>query len=236
MDRQGLMAVTWLQTSGEVRALSYQAFNMAKMRLDQQLRSRKKRGSKAPAIVVDVDETVLDNSPYQVNLIRTKRSYPVGWKEWVTSARARALPGSVEFLNYAANRGVTVFYITNRKKQYFSPTLKNLKDKGFPVTKEFLLTRTKSRSKKERREKVLRNYEILLLMGDNLGDFHDLFEEKAKTERNLAVDEMKRKFGKKFIVLPNPMYGDWEGTLYQYNYRKSKKEKYRLIQNSLRPL
>ena len=234
LNQKGLQAVAWLQTSGEARALCYQAFNLARMRLDQELRSRQKKSGKTPAIVVDVDETVLDNSPYQVKLLRTGNFYPLGWREWVGEARALALPGSVEFLSYASSQGVAIFYITNRKRTNLQATLKNLKDVGFPIVKERVLMRTTNRSKEKRRQQVLKDHHILLLMGDNLGDFHHVFDYKSVNQRNLVVDNMSREFGKKFIVLPNPLYGDWEAALYNYNYKQPDQEKYQLIQQSLR--
>jgi 5'-nucleotidase (lipoprotein e(P4) family) len=167
------MATLWTQKAGEVKALSYQAFNIAKMELVKRLRRKNK---KPLAVVVDVDETVLDNSPFQARGIITNTSYPDGWREWIDAAEAKPLPGAVEFLNYAKKRGVAVFYITNRKQIGREATIKNLKSVGFPVNPEHVMCRVKSSSKKERREDVLKKYDISLLMGDNIGDFSEVFE------------------------------------------------------------
>lgn len=230
-----MLANVWYQNAAEVRALSYQAFNVAKIRLDQDL---KKRSKKRRAIVVDVDETIVDNSPYQAKNILKNESYSSSsWQVWVDMAKAKALPGAVEFLNYAKKKGVEVFYITNRKEKGkyrgFVPTMKNLKALGFPVKKENLLLRTGSSSKTKRRAEVTKNHRIVLFMGDNMTDFSELFEHKLTKDRNALTDKMRKSFGKKFIVLPNPMYGDWENAVYEYNFKKSKAQKSEDRVNSL---
>ena len=208
-------ATLWQQNSGEARALSYQAFNLARMVLDQDLQQA--TSNKHRAIVVDVDETVLDNSPYQAKIILTGQGYPTGWQQWVERAQAQALPGAVEFLQYAHTQGVRVFYITNRKDrgQARTATIKNLQDLGFPVAEERVILRNESSSKSFRRNRVMESHRIVLLMGDNLGDFAGVFDTSSQADRNRAVEQMKEKFGRQFIVLPNPMYGDWERALYQ---------------------
>lgn len=106
--------VLWQQSSGERRALSYQAFALARMMLDRDLRMNR-RLRKPRAIVVDLDETILDNGLYQGKQVRNHVNFnQKDWTEWVNRAEATAMPGSVEFLNYATAHGVTVFYITNR--------------------------------------------------------------------------------------------------------------------------
>ena len=206
-----LNAVLWFQTSGEARALSYQAFNMAKMMLDQDLNSSR-RSSKKRAIVVDVDETILDNSPYQAQSILTGKGYPEGWDIWVEKATARPIPGALDFLRYASRKGVAIFYITNRKNLFRTATLENLKTLGFPVDPQHVMLRTMTKSKVSRRQKVLKDHRIILLMGDALGDFSEIFEGPL-AQRQKNVDRWQQQFGKKFIVLPNPMYGAWEKTL-----------------------
>ena len=211
-------AVLWQQSSGEHRALAYQAFALAKTVLDRDLRINR-RGKLRRAIVVDVDETVLDNSAHEAWLIKNHRSYnPQDWTEWCNRAAAGALPGAVEFLRYANSRGVRVFYITNRKETEKDGTSRNLKQLGFPeVTGETLLVRTDkdSSSKEPRRLAVAGKYHIVLLMGDDLNDFAEVFEQsKTAASRIDAVERNKNQFGARFIVLPNPMYGHWEDAIY----------------------
>jgi 5'-nucleotidase (lipoprotein e(P4) family) len=215
-------AVLWTQTSAEYRALSYQAFALARLRLDQTLANSKSRRPKKPfAVVVDVDETVLDNSRFQAELILRGAAYTAeSWLAWCERAEAGAVPGAVDFLNYASRRGVHVFYITNRRQAEKAGTMANLKALGFPnIDDESVVIRPQGAtgSKKSRREDVQKRYQIALLVGDNLNDYSDDFSGKSVAERKAEVDKQQAKFGSTYIVIPNPMYGDWENILYPAN-------------------
>ncbi|WP_083238734.1 5'-nucleotidase, lipoprotein e(P4) family [Caloranaerobacter ferrireducens] len=234
LNEQLVMATSWVQNSAEYRALCYQAFNLAKMILDNDLATND--STEKRAIIVDIDETVLDNSAYEAHLIGKDYGYSSKtWNPWMAEGIAEPIPGAVEFLNYAADKGVEVFYISNRKMVGFEGTLKNLKEKGFPFAdEEHIMLRTAESSKKARREKVDENYRIVLLMGDNLNDFSEVFEKKSVQDRFAVTDEYKDYFGSKFIVLPNPMYGEWEGAIYKYNWGASAKEKNEMRKSNLR--
>jgi len=219
-------AVLWMQASGERAALSYQAFTLARMMLDRDLRTNHRRARRA--VVVDVDETIMDNSQYQAMLVKNRQSFDDHtWLDWVNRAEATAIPGALEFLRYANLRGVRVFYITNRKQAEKDGTAANLKKLGFPnVNDETLLVRTDSSSKEARRISVGAKYRIVLLMGDNLNDFAEVFEQsKTVAGRLESVEKNKAQFGSRFIVLPNPMYGDWENSIYDYNFKLTEEEK-----------
>jgi len=219
-----LFATLFQQKAAEKRALSYQAFNMAKLVLDNEM--RRAGLTKKLAIVVDIDETILDNSPFEAKCIIENSDYPKYWNEWCELANARPLAGSVEFLNYAKSKGVDVFYITNRKIKIYDATIKNLHEKGFPFAdKEHLLMRTDKSDKEPRRNIVKANHEIVLLMGDNLGDFLNIFDNKNIEERFSLTDSLRNEFGRKFIVLPNPMYGSWVNELIYNNFDLTKEEK-----------
>ena len=217
-------AVLFQQTAAEYRALCYQAFNIAKLRLEMD--SRKMGLSRQQAIVLDIDETVLDNSPHGAMCILNNTLYPAYWKEWMDAANAKAVPGALEFLKYAEKNGITAFYISNRREKYLGQTLRNLKNSGFPFAdKEHVYLRTDTSGKKARRDIVSKTYDITLLIGDNLNDFSEIFEHKPIAERFEMTDKMKEEFGKRFIVLPNAVYGEWEGALYDYDYKKTEAEK-----------
>jgi len=219
-----LLATLFQQKAAEKRALSYQAFNMAKLVLDNEM--RRAGLTKKLAIVVDIDETILDNSPFEAKCIIENSDYPKYWNEWCELANARPLAGSVEFLNYAKSKGVDVFYITNRKIKIYDATIKNLHEKGFPFAdKEHLLMRTDKSDKEPRRNIVKANHEIVLLMGDNLGDFLNIFDNKNIEERFSLTDSLRNEFGRKFIVLPNPMYGSWVNELIYNDFDLTKEEK-----------
>lgn len=220
-------SVLWTQLSGEKRALSYQAFALARIMLDRDLRANRNRRVKR-AVIVDVDETILDNSRYQTVLLKTRTNYASKtWTEWVNKAEATALPGAVEFLQYANSRGVRVFYITNRKEIEREGTARNLKQAGFPnVNDETLLVRKDSSVKEPRRRAIAAKYRVVLLMGDNLNDFAEVFENSKTVEsRVAATDQNRNLFGARFIVLPNPMYGNWEDSIYGDPSKLTEEEK-----------
>jgi len=209
-------AILWTQTSAEYRALAYQAFSLAKLRLDQDLAGRTRvRAAKPPAVIVDVDETVLDNSRYQAELVLRRAAYSAeSWRAWCDRAEAGAVPGAVDFLKYAFSHGVHVFYITNRRQPEKAGTIENLKKLGFPgVSEETVMIREQGASKESRRQKVASRYRIALLVGDNLNDFSDDFAGKSVVDRKAQVDRERAEFGSRFIVIPNPMYGDWENAI-----------------------
>ncbi len=222
-----VLAILWQQQSGEHRALCYQAYALARMLLDRDLRNHRVRTRRA--LIVDLDETVWDTSTYEAANVKLSKGYPEGWNEWMLSERATALPGAVEFLNYATSRGVRVFYVTNRKPLAQAATAANLKKLGFPaVNDETLLLRDdpEIESKTKRRQAISAKYHVVLLMGDDLNDFDQVFE-KSKTiaSRIEATDRNKSQFGTHFIVLPNPMYGNWANSLYEYNFKLTEKQK-----------
>ena len=206
-----VQAQVWTQNSAEYRALCFQAFNTAKINIDSYLSSERKY-DRPLAIITDVDETVLDNSPYDGRLILEDVSYDrESWVEWGNLEIAEAIPGSLEFLTYAYEKGIKVFYVSNRYSEQLESTVNNLKKLGFPnVSKSTVLLRSDSRSKSERRNSISSRHEVIMLIGDNLSDFNDEFEVKISEERINYTNQMKDNFGTKLIVLPNPNYGDWE--------------------------
>ncbi len=217
--------ILYMQKAAEYRALCYQAFNIARLQRDADL--DKKTVKKLPkaerkmprAIIVDIDETVLDNSPAQARGVRTNTPYnSKDWYMWSNMGKAKAVPGSVEFLNYAVSKGVKVFYISNRDdKNEKQTTIENLKRVGFnDINAENVMLRTTESGKEARRSVVSANYRVLMLVGDNLDDFTSAFEKKSVADRFGETDKAKALWGKKFIVLPNAMYGTWENAIYEY--------------------
>jgi 5'-nucleotidase (lipoprotein e(P4) family) len=233
------MSVAWYQNSAEMMALYYQGFNFAQQRLNEAISTNKQ--TKPLAVVVDIDETMLDNSPFEATLINHADDLS-GWYNWTANASALALPGSLTFAEYAQGKGVDIFYISNRDDNERDVTLKNLADAGFPyATDDHLLTKSdlsyssgNTSSKVERRAKVSENHEIVLLIGDNLNDFSEVFEDRSVNNGKEAVVKNIDQFGKKFIVLPNPMYGAWEKPLYDYRDGISDDEKTKLLKSKLR--
>jgi 5'-nucleotidase (lipoprotein e(P4) family) len=235
-------AILWTQSSAEYRALAYQTFLLARLRLDKDLQhGRAKRGARArAAVIVDADETVLDNSRFQAELVLRGLPYEsTGWRAWCERAEAGAVPGAVDFLKYAAHRGVRVFYITNRRQAEKAGTVLNLRKLGFPdVSEATVMIREDgtTSSKETRRQKVAQRYRIALLIGDNLNDFNDDFAGKSIAERAAQVDRERAEFGMRFLVLPNPMYGDWESAVYQNKSGLTEEQKHAYRRAALKGL
>ena len=213
-------AILFHQKAAEYRALTYQAFNLAKMRLDMDKKLSKKlpkaERKKPRAIVVDADETVLDNSPYQAKLAKENKAFSIeDFLEWKKSGKSKAVPGSVEFLNYASKKGVEIFYVSNVPDSFKQVTVENLKQNGFPDAKpENVMLITDSSSKEPRRQKVAETHRIVMLIGDSLNDLSVAFERKSVADRFAEVEKIKELWGTKFIVIPNVMYGAWESAIY----------------------
>jgi len=207
-----LFTSIYQQKAAEYKALCFQAYNIARLRVNEA-----NNGSKPKAIITDIDETVLDNSPYAVHQALNGKDYdPASWYEWTSKAIADTVPGAPSFLKYAASRGITIFYVTNRDEREKAATLANLVKYQLPNTdNSHLLMRQGISSKEERRQNIMANYDVLLLIGDNLADFSNLFDKKPQQERENNTLQSALMFGDRFIILPNPNYGDWEPAFYK---------------------
>jgi 5'-nucleotidase (lipoprotein e(P4) family) len=212
-EEQYLSSVLWQQTSAEYKALCIQAYNLAELRMNEH-----KKNAAAKAIVIDVDETVLDNSPYRAERIKNDEFDGSFW-DWVKAEKAETVPGALQFLLKADSIGFNIYYITNRDEKYREYTADNMMKLGFPqVDKGHLLMReNKNSDKTERRNYVSEKYEIVLLIGDNLVDFSQVFYGESIQNRKDKVDENNNEFGKKYIVLPNPVHGRWKKMFYHRN-------------------
>ncbi|HNP19149.1 MAG TPA: 5'-nucleotidase, lipoprotein e(P4) family [Fulvivirga sp.] len=211
-------AVLWYQNSAEMRLSYYQAYQYARLLMDDKLANDK--STKPPAVVLDIDETVLDNSPYEAILIDKGETFtPKTWKEWTDEARAEALPGALEFTKYAKSRGVEVIYISNRMTNEMATTIANLKSEQFPNAEEqYVLLNATTSDKTERRNKVMETYNVLVYIGDNLTDFSETYSNRGLDMGKKMVDDNLNQLLNSFVMLPNPMYGEWEKAIYDNNY------------------
>ena len=233
-----LNAVAWVQTSVEYRAISEQTYRAAAEQLDRALKEKHwdalvpdERGNAAtglkPAVVLDVDETVLDNSPYQARLIRDEAEYDeVTWDQWVAEKKAKPLPGVVDFAKAANAKGVTLVYISNRAVHLKEATLANLRAVGLPVADDsvFLGLGTvvegceQHGSEKNCRRKLAgQKYRVLMQFGDQIGDFVQVVS-NTREGRDQLYDEYNDWFGQRRWMLPNPTYGSWEPALFNNDW------------------
>jgi 5'-nucleotidase (lipoprotein e(P4) family) len=227
-----LLPVMWQQHAAEYRALCYQAFNLATERVEK---LKKKRRGLPYAIITDIDETVLDNSTHEAQLIisNAEYNYP-SWKRWTDRSQATAVPGAIEFLQHAKAKGISVFYISNRDSSEVQSTLFNLRKLNFPdADTTHLLFKTSTSSKEERRLTIAKNYNVIMLLGDNLNDFLQVFEKKSSHDRIVDVDKLRTEWGKRFIVLPNAVYGEWENALYEYQRNLTPVQKEKMLKDKL---
>ena len=236
LAEQGMLAYNWMQQSGEYRALAYQAFNAAKAAFDAAVPAD---GMKK-AVVVDLDETMIDNSAEgAIRLLEHKEFDPSFWTRWCEAEQALAIPGAVEFANYVNSHGGKMFYVSNRiVGPEYQPTINNLKALGFTgVDSTSVLLKDKVSQKTARFEQVEKaGYEIVVFIGDNLDDFRFTGEtyRKLNDVRRSVVDKYKSDFGVKYIVLPNPLYGNWEGGLNADYYKNDAAGKLKIRRDNLK--
>lgn len=236
----GLNATVWFQTSVERDLVFREIYRAAGQVLPAALADTSWDALAAgdrdndprtlpPAIIVDVDETVLDNSPNQVRQIRSGQEFnDAAWDEWVQQRAAQPLPGALEFLAAAARQGVTVFYISNRDAAQAEATFDNLRRAGFPIAGvgQFLGKGTavagcvaRGSDKGCRRRSVGRQYRVLMQFGDQVGDFVDIAA-NTRAGRRAAVAPYLEWVGQRWWALPNPMYGSWEPALFDNAWRQ----------------
>jgi len=210
------MGLLWMRTSAEYRALAYQGYNVAmnavKMAVTDPSHQRKPL-----AIVLDADETVVDNTKLMGESIvnGNGRFDAPWWRQAVHQGKSQAMPGAVEFLNEVHKQGVEIFYVSNRYAPVnLDVTIQNFKELGFPsVDKDHVLLFEKDSDKQPRFDMIAKKYYVVVYMGDNAGDFPIGTKGKTLAERNAIIDNHKEDFGTTFVVFPNPAYGSWVSAL-----------------------
>ena len=210
------MGLLWMRTSAEYRALAYQGYNVAmnavKMAVTDPSHQRK-----SLAIVLDADETVVDNTKLMGESIvnGNGRFDALWWRQAVHQGKSQAMPGAVEFLNEVHKQGVEIFYVSNRYAPVnLDVTIQNFKELGFPsIDKDHVLLFEKDSDKQPRFDMIAKKYYVVVYMGDNAGDFPIGTKGKTLAERNGIIDAHKEDFGTTFVVFPNPAYGSWVSAL-----------------------
>ncbi|MGA1856892.1 HAD family acid phosphatase [Azospirillum sp. 11R-A] len=235
-----LNAELWMQRSVEYKANSLAVYALGRIQLDKALAEKtwtaatEQTGNYQdlpPAVVLDLDETAMDNSAYQAGLVTTNGDFsPKTWDAWVKAEKATAVPGAVEFTQYAESKGVKVFYVTNRNADQEEPTRRNAQALGFPMggnVDTFLMSKEKpdwGSAKGTRRAYIAKEYRIVLLFGDNFGDFSDAYN-GSEADRLKAFEAAKEHFGRDWLMLANPGYGSFESAPFGHNFKLSADEK-----------
>ena len=239
-----LNAVLWMQRSVEFKASALTAFALARIRLDQALADPSWTGapkeqtgayqSLPPAVILDVDETIMDNSGYQAWMtLRGTTFDPKTWNAYVNTVTSGAVPGALEFARYADGKGVKVFYVSNRTAEEEPATRQNLEKLGFPMgggVDTMLMTRKQpdwGSAKGTRRAFVAKSYRVLLNVGDNLGDFVDEYR-GTEAERVKVLEQHRERWGREWIVIANPAYGSFESAPFGHDFKLSDGERRRL--------
>ena len=248
-QEQSMLGVLFVQTSPEFAANNIQTYKIATSKIDIALNDKNwtaalEQGTnfsdKPPAIIVDVDETVLDNSAHQARAILGGFSYPNGWLEWGNEVSAPAVAGVKDFLNYADSKGVTIFYVTNRVSELRKATIENIIKLGLPFDERANPLMMKGENgwgseKTSRRKLIAKKYRIILMAGDQITDFISLEESSVSMDARLQLSsKYEEMWGEKWFMITNPMYGKWEGAIYN-NIFPNTKEREKLRLKALNP-
>jgi len=220
----GLDAALWVQTAEEARLLRVTAYVAATAALERGLAdpiwSALDQGPGAAALpaaaILDLDETVLDNSAYEAYLVRAGRSFePASWSAWVATAEAKAIPGVLDFARRAAELGITLYFVSNRDAPMEQATRANLAALGLPLPAggDVVLLRGERpewrSDKRGRYEEIAARHRVLVLVGDDLNDFLSGAREATLAERRALAEPHAGRFGRDWFLLPNPMHGSW---------------------------
>jgi len=230
-----VMANLWAQSSAEYDAACLQAFSLARRNLDDKLAAHD--GDRPVAVIVDCDDTVISSARYGAWMIANGRSYDhPSWAQWLKEDPAREVPGAGDFLRYAASKGVDVFYVTNRRDEDEAATLAQLEHLEYPnADQDHLLDKSETSDKTPRREQVASTHDVLLLVGDALTDFDQMYSGGTIESRAKAVADNAAMFGDRYIVIPNPVYGEWEDILYNGDRSMPRDEKVAKRLDALHP-
>lgn len=219
-----LLASVWFAMSAENQACYLQTYRLASMQLGAVLKEAAK-SKRRKAIVTDLDETVLDNSGWTIRVLMENKDYPEYWQAWEKAGKAPAFPGAVDFFKKVANKGIAVYYISNRLHENLGATIRNLKDLGLPYADSaHVFLKTTESNKVARRAKVLEKQDIIMLLGDNLADFDGVWEKAPTEDRLPAVTNHTADWGRKFFIFPNPVYGSWKDALFSYRHKFSESQ------------
>lgn len=233
LEEQNVSAINWMQQSGEYDALAYQAFNGARQAFD----AAKPTKGRRKAVIVDLDETMIDNTAYAGWRVKQGAPYTEKtWARWMAAEQARPIAGAVEFARHVNSNGGTMFYVTNRDVKSYAPTAANIRKLGFPgVSAKTLLLNSGQSNKQGRFDSIkAEGYEVVVYVGDNLNDFGTATYHKSNQQRRAFVEASREAFGTKYFMLPNPSYGDWISGMAPDYYKQSPEKQLEINGKSIR--
>lgn len=231
------LALHWVEHAAEYRALTRQAYASATRDLPGFIADRswtampeqQDANHLPPAVILDVDETVVSNVDFQLSFERPFANWKLD--EWTRSTQATPVEGAREFVEAARALDVAVFFITNRpcepREGINDPcpqrqsTIDDIAEVGIATDEEHVLLseeRGWTREKLGRRLHVAERYRVIMLIGDDYGDFVPCTREKVaapctsagtRASRAAALDTHNDYWGHGWYVLPNPMHGSW---------------------------
>jgi len=232
LSQQNVDAVIWTATSAEMHYSSIQAYDLAILKLKTKISNDY---SKPIAVVMDLDETVIDNSPYMFQQIAKGKTFDGdSWYEWCMEASAGILPGAFDFIKKCEELDIEVFYISNRGIETLSGTLDNLQKLDIKTDAAHVLLKEGISDKTDRRNLVLETNSTVLYIGDNLRDFSEIYKDRKANYGKSVVDEELSNLRENFILIPNPMYGEWRKPINMGQNPNSDSEKVEFIENFIK--
>jgi 5'-nucleotidase (lipoprotein e(P4) family) len=201
--------IRWFRNSAEYRALTTQVYREAMVRLPELTRGFARDSW---AVILDADETILDNSEYQRRRASLDSAFSdPTWVAWVRERAATPVPGALAFVQLVHTMGGKVAVVTNRADSLCAATRENLTKLG--AAADIVLCQPPGQSDKNPRFQRIQSggaapgtppLTVVAWVGDNIQDFPGLTQAVRDDPTKLAD------FGRRFFVLPNPMYGSWE--------------------------
>ena len=194
--------VRWVIKSPEYQILCKQIYENAWNNLSEIFT----QSIEQSAIIMDLDETVLDNSKYQITLIEKNESYnPESWSLWVNLQEAELVPGAKEFIDSIRKTNVRIIFLSNRMAINELPTIENMKRLNIYNDEDIFLLRIDKADKKDiRRAEVINGIGRMETIGAMkvLAYFGDAYHDFPNQNENYI-------FGRNMFMFPNPMYGKW---------------------------
>ena len=237
-DPQRDLGLLWVKHAAEYQAVAKQVYRSATMALPgfvadkswSAMPGQQDAADLPPAVILDVDETVVSNVDFQLTFERPFANQKLD--SWSASVPSTPVPGVRDFVEAARAAGVTVFFLTNRPCEPIAgnddpcpqkqTTIDDIREAGIPVEKEFISLSGEQpgwdREKLVRREVIARDYRVIMLIGDDLGDFVPCARKKVvdpctapgtRASRAAAIEEYDALWGAGWYILPNPMHGSW---------------------------